>query len=74
MTLLLLCCVQLQIGERLGGGCSGRLYKGKYLSQDVAIKVMELDDMNVENESGTLRTVPAVELLQMFKQEVSIMR
>ncbi|CAM6106661.1 unnamed protein product [Calypogeia fissa] len=64
----------LQIGERLGGGCSGRLYKGKYLSQEVAIKIMELDDMNVENESGTLRTVPAAELLQMFKQEVSIMR
>jgi hypothetical protein len=50
------------------------LYKGKYLSQEVAVKVMELDDMNIENESGTLRTVPAVELLQMFKQEVSIMR
>ncbi|KAG6544341.1 hypothetical protein Mapa_014175 [Marchantia paleacea] len=64
----------LVIGERLGGGSSGRLYRGQYLSQDVAIKIIELNELNVENESGTLRSVPAVELLQMFKQEVSIMR
>ncbi|KAL3679475.1 hypothetical protein R1sor_022431 [Riccia sorocarpa] len=64
----------LVIGDRLGGGSSGRLYKGQYLSQDVAIKIIELNEYSMENESGTHRTVPAAELLQMFKQEVSIMR
>ncbi|PTQ44891.1 hypothetical protein MARPO_0017s0016 [Marchantia polymorpha] len=65
------CRGELVIGERRGGGSSGRLYRGQYLSQDIAIKIIEL---NVKNESGTLRSIPAVELLQMFKQEVSIMR
>ncbi|KAL2613531.1 hypothetical protein R1flu_025223 [Riccia fluitans] len=64
----------LEIGEKLGGGSSGRLHRGKYLSQEVAIKIIELTEVNMENDSGTLRSVPAVELLQMFKQEVSIMR
>jgi serine/threonine protein kinase len=39
----------------------------------VAVKVILLEDLGMEN-SGTLRVAPAGELIQMFKQEVSIMR
>ncbi|GAQ86356.1 ATMRK serine/threonine protein kinase-like [Klebsormidium nitens] len=63
----------LDIGERLGGGSSGRLYRGRYRGSDVAVKVILLEDLGVE-ASGTLRAAPAGELIQMFKQEVSIMR
>ncbi|EFJ32295.1 hypothetical protein SELMODRAFT_451542 [Selaginella moellendorffii] len=64
----------LHIGARLGGGSSGRLYRGKYRGQDVAIKVIMLDEADGHSDSGTLRGAPAAELLQVFKQEVSIMR
>eukprot|EP00897_Mesotaenium_endlicherianum_P006636 jgi/Mesen1/5/ME1029549C01927 len=67
------CGLQLELGERLGGGSSGRLYRGVYRGQDVAIKVIVLADMTGEGNSGSLRAAPASELLQMFKQEVSIM-
>jgi len=67
--------VQLEIGEILGNGSSGGLYKGKYLSQDVAIKIIEIDeDNNSAIDSDTHRSAPAAERLQIFKQEVSIMR
>jgi hypothetical protein len=67
--------VQLQVGEKLGNGSTGRLYKGKYLSQDVAIKVIEIDDCNGSGtDSDTHRSTPAAERLQIYKQEVSIMR
>lgn len=45
----------LVIHERLGGGASGRLYRGEYKGQDVAIKVMSLENTasseGRENES-----------------------
>lgn len=67
--------VQLEIGEKLGHGSSGGLYKGKYLSQDVAIKIIEIDEYNNSGiDSGTHRSAFASERLQIFKQEVSIMR
>ncbi|KAJ7521008.1 hypothetical protein O6H91_19G033800 [Diphasiastrum complanatum] len=64
----------LVIGERLGGGSSGRLYRGKYLSQDVAIKIILLDEEHAEPDVGTSSAKSATKLLQIFKQEVSIMR
>ncbi|KAG0593244.1 hypothetical protein KC19_1G315100 [Ceratodon purpureus] len=65
----------LEIGEKLGNGSTGRLYKGKYLSQDVAIKVIEIDEYNSSGtDSDTHRSAPASERLQIYKQEVSIMR
>jgi hypothetical protein len=67
--------VQLEIGEKLGNGSTGRLYKGKYLSQDVAIKIIEIDEYNSSGtDSDTHRSAPASERLQIYKQEVSIMR
>lgn len=66
---------QLEIGEKLGTGSTGRLYKGKYLSQDVAIKIIEIDEYNGSGtDSDTHRSAPAAERLQIYKQEVSIMR
>lgn len=71
----LLLIVQLEIGEKLGKGSSGGLYKGKYLSQDVAIKIIEIDEYrNSELDSDTHVCAPASGRLQVFKQEVSIMR
>lgn len=65
----------LEIGEKLGNGSTGRLYKGKYLSQDVAIKIIEIDEYNSSGtDSDTHRSAPASERLQIYKQEVSIMR
>lgn len=65
----------LEIGEKLGTGSTGRLYKGKYLSQDVAIKIIEIDEYNGSGtDSDTHRSAPAAERLQIYKQEVSIMR
>ncbi len=64
------------IGEKLGKGSSGQLYRGKYMSQDVAIKMIALDndhDMGTQG-ADSLRAFPASELLHTFKQEVSIMR
>jgi hypothetical protein len=67
--------MQLEIGEKLGNGSSGGLYKGKYLSQDIAIKIIEIDEYNNSGiDSDTHRSAPASERLQIFKQEVSIMR
>jgi hypothetical protein len=66
----------LVIGEKLGKGSSGQLYRGKYMSQDVAIKMIALDndhDMDAQG-ADSLRAFPASELLHTFKQEVSIMR
>ncbi|KAH9541775.1 hypothetical protein CY35_14G083500 [Sphagnum magellanicum] len=66
----------LVIGEKLGKGSSGQLYRGKYMSQDVAIKMIALDndhDMGTQG-ADSLRAFPASELLHTFKQEVSIMR
>eukprot|EP00850_Spirogloea_muscicola_P001579 SM000006S19344 [mRNA] locus=s6:214523:219235:+ [translate_table: standard] len=64
----------LELGSRLGGGSSGRLYRAKYRGQDVAVKVIMLADGSLEGISGSLRPAPGSELLQMFKQEVAIMR
>jgi serine/threonine protein kinase len=65
----------LEIGEKLGKGSSGGLFKGKYLSQDVAIKIIEIDEYhNSEIDSDTHVCAPASGRLQVFKQEVSIMR
>lgn len=67
--------LQLQVGEQLGHGSIGQLYKGKYLSQDVAIKVIEIDASSGNSTgSDTYRIAPATERLQIYKQEVSIMR
>lgn len=67
--------LQLEIGEKLGNGSTGRLYKGKYLSQDVAVKIIEIDEYNSSGtDSDTQRSAPAAERLQIYKQEVSIMR
>lgn len=66
--------VQLEIGEKLGTGSTGRLFKGTYLSQDVAIKIMEIDEYSSGTDSDTHRSTPASERLQIYKQEVSIMR
>ena len=68
------CTVQLEFGENLGNGSIGRLFKGTYLSQGVAIKIMEIDEYGSGSESDTHRSAPAAERLQIFKQEVSIMR
>lgn len=66
---------QLEFGEKLGKGSTGRLFKGRYLSQDVAIKIMEIDDCGTSgSDSDTHRSSPASERLQIFKQEVLIMR
>lgn len=68
-------CGQLHIGEKLGTGSTGQLYKGTYLSQDVAIKIIEIDDCNSSGmDGGTHRSAPAAERLQIYKQEISIMR
>lgn len=64
----------LEIGEKLGTGSTGRLFKGTYLSQDVAIKIMEIDEYSSGTDSDTHRSTPASERLQIYKQEVSIMR
>ncbi len=67
--------MQLVIGEPLGKGSSGQLYRGKYMSQDVAIKMIALvDGHNVDMDSDSLQACPASERLQTFKQEFSIMR
>lgn len=67
--------MQLEIGEKLGNGSSGGLFKGKYLSQDVAIKIAEIDEYNNSGvDSDAQKSAPASERLQIFKQEVSIMR
>jgi serine/threonine protein kinase len=63
------------IGEKLGNGSSGQLYRGKYMSQDVAIKMIALDEHHsMDTDSDSLRAFPASERLQTFKQEISIMR
>jgi len=68
-------CPQLHIGEKLGAGSTGQLFKGKYLSQEVAIKIIEIDDCNGGGTDGdTHRSAPAAERLQIYKQEISIMR
>ncbi|KAG0580913.1 hypothetical protein KC19_4G210100 [Ceratodon purpureus] len=65
----------LEFGGKLGNGSTGSLFKGTYMSQDVAIKIMEIDECNGSGtESDTHRSAPASERLQIFKQEVSIMR
>lgn len=65
----------LEFGEKLGKGSTGRLFKGRYLSQDVAIKIMEIDHCGSSgSDSDTQRSSPASERLQIFKQEVLIMR
>ena len=67
--------MQLEFGGKLGNGSTGSLFKGTYMSQDVAIKIMEIDECNGSGtESDTHRSAPASERLQIFKQEVSIMR
>lgn len=76
---LLFFCLQLSLGTKLGSGSSGRLYRGIYRGQDVAVKVIRLWESTngaggPEDLSGTLRAQPASELLQLFQQEVSIMR
>lgn len=68
-------CPQLQIGEQLGTGSTGRLFKGKYLSQEVAIKIIEIGDCSGSGTDGdTHQSAPAAERLQIYKQEISIMR
>ncbi|KAG0580630.1 hypothetical protein KC19_4G188300 [Ceratodon purpureus] len=65
----------LQIGEQLGTGSTGRLFKGKYLSQDVAIKIILIGDCSGSGTDGdTHQSAPAAERLQIYKQEISIMR
>eukprot|EP00271_Cylindrocystis_brebissonii_P021928 TRINITY_DN816_c1_g5_i1.p1 TRINITY_DN816_c1_g5~~TRINITY_DN816_c1_g5_i1.p1 ORF type:complete len:761 (-),score=96.42 TRINITY_DN816_c1_g5_i1:1107-3389(-) len=65
----------LQLRERLGSGSSGRLYRGVYRGQDVAVKVITVAGKNQEEiGSGSLKPAPVEELLQLFKQEVAIMR
>lgn len=65
----------LHIGERLGTGSTGQLFKGKYLSQDVAIKIIEIDECNGSGTDGdTHQSRQAAERLQIYKQEISIMR
>jgi hypothetical protein len=45
------------------------------MSQDVAIKMIALDERHsVDTDSDSLRAFPASERLQIFKQEISIMR
>ena len=67
-------CPQLQIGEQLGIGSTGRLVKGKYLSQDVAIKIIEIGDSSASGSDKDHQTALAAERLQIYKQEISIMR
>lgn len=56
-------------------GSTGLLYRGKYLGQDVAIKVMEIEDCHTSSsDSDAQSTTPSIERLQTFIQEVSIMR
>jgi len=63
------------MGEKLGTGSTGQLFKGKYLSQEVAIKIIEIDDCNGSGTDGDMhRSAPAAERLQIYKQEISIMR
>lgn len=64
--------LQLHIGENLGTGSTGRLFKGKYLSQDVAIKIIEIAECRTDGD--TYQSSPAAERLQIYKQEISIMR
>ncbi|KAH8946396.1 hypothetical protein BDL97_12G092300 [Sphagnum fallax] len=66
---------QLVLGEKLGMGSTGLLYRGTYLGQDVAIKVMEIEDCHSSSsDSDAPSTTPSIERLQTFIQEVSIMR
>lgn len=68
-------CPQLHIGEQLGTGSTGRLFKGKYLSQDVAIKIIEIGDYTGSGtDADTHQSSLAAERLQIYKQEISIMR
>ena len=64
------------MGAKLGSGSSGRLYRGNYRGQDVAVKVIRIMEgvASTTEHSGTFRNQSASELLQLFKQEVSIMR
>lgn len=65
----------LHIGENLGTGSTGRLFKGTYLSQDVAIKIIEIAECNGSATDGdTCQASLAAERLQIYKQEISIMR
>jgi hypothetical protein len=67
--------LQLVLGEKLGMGSTGLLYRGTYLGQDVAIKVMEIEDCHSSSsDSDAPSTTPSIERLQTFIQEVSIMR
>ncbi|XP_059438560.1 serine/threonine-protein kinase STY17 [Corylus avellana] len=52
---------QLTIGEKVGSGSFGDLYKGTYFSQEVAIKFLKPERVNKE-------------MLKEFSQEVYIMR
>lgn len=67
--------MQLDFGEKLGNGLTCRLCKGTHLSQDVAIKIMEIEKYNGGGtEPDTHRSDTTSERLQIFKQEFSIMR
>lgn len=66
---------QLDIGDHLGTGSTGRLYKGTYLSQDVAIKIIEIAECSGGMRDGDSNSSGlAAERLQIYKQEISIMR
>ncbi|WOL15548.1 serine/threonine-protein kinase STY46-like [Canna indica] len=51
----------LKMGEKFGSGSCGDLYRGNYLGQDVAIKIIRSDHLNEP-------------LLLEFQQEVSILK
>ncbi|GMY11148.1 serine/threonine-protein kinase STY17 [Fagus crenata] len=52
---------QLEIGNKVGSGSFGDLYKGTYFSQEVAIKILKPERVNTE-------------MLREFSQEVYILR
>ncbi|CAM8902390.1 unnamed protein product [Rhodiola kirilowii] len=53
--------LQLKIGNKVAAGSFGNLYKGTYLSQEVAVKVLKPERVNAD-------------MLREFSQEIFIMR
>ncbi|KAK9673784.1 hypothetical protein RND81_12G189300 [Saponaria officinalis] len=58
---------RLSIGQNFAQGADSRLYRGKYNDQDVAVKIIQVQDEEVDEKSSLAR------LEKQFIQEVSVL-